>query len=143
MGSSLWKDCKRSQALIIGKLELTKDFCLPSGQEAWSWLETYRTGKDYKNLREPLPARRRKKRRRSGVRPHRDRVLGTMKTQASQGNRAAIQAGTSLAESPTSDKDKISHTDAGETEDSLYHESVVDPLGDLPHVTPQTAEDII
>ncbi|KAJ1114055.1 hypothetical protein NDU88_002294 [Pleurodeles waltl] len=70
-------------------------------------------------------------------------VLGPTKTQASQGKRTAMQAAASLTELPTSDKDKIVHMDAGETEDSSDHESVVDPLGGLPHVTPQTAEDII
>ncbi|KAJ1202044.1 hypothetical protein NDU88_005847 [Pleurodeles waltl] len=118
-------------------------FCL-SPEEAWSWLETYRTKKDDQNLHEhPHPARRQKKRRRSGDRPHRDRVLGPTKTQASQGQQTAIQAAVSLGESPASDKDKISHTDAGETEDSSDHESIMDPLGDLPHVIPQTAKDII
>ncbi|KAJ1140665.1 hypothetical protein NDU88_007014 [Pleurodeles waltl] len=42
-----------------------------------------------------------------------------------------------------SDEDKLSHTDVGESGDSSDHESVVDRLGGLPHVTPQTAEDII
>ncbi|KAJ1218371.1 hypothetical protein NDU88_005951 [Pleurodeles waltl] len=91
----------------------------------------------------PLLARCQKKKHRSGDQPHSDRGLGTTKTRASQGKRAAIQVAVSLAESPTSDKDKISHMDPGETEDSSDHETVVDPLGDLPHVKPQTAEDII
>ncbi|KAJ1144493.1 hypothetical protein NDU88_010791 [Pleurodeles waltl] len=88
-------------------------------------------------------ARSQKKRRRSGDQPHRDRVLRSMKMQASQGKRAAIRAAASLTDLPTSDKDKTSHMDAGETEDSLDHESVADPLGGLPHVTPQATEDII
>ncbi|KAJ1124404.1 hypothetical protein NDU88_002865 [Pleurodeles waltl] len=66
-----------------------------------------------------------------------------MKTQASQGKRVAIQAASSLMESPSSDKDKLSHMDAGESGDASDHESVVDPLGGLPHMTPQTVEDII
>ncbi|KAJ1193243.1 hypothetical protein NDU88_002545 [Pleurodeles waltl] len=95
------------------------------------------------NPHEPPPARRRKKRHCSGDRAHRDKVLGPTKIQASPGKRAATQAAASLTESPSSDKDKLSHTDAGETGDSSDHESVVDSLGGLPHVMPQTAEYII
>ncbi|KAJ1119415.1 hypothetical protein NDU88_007601, partial [Pleurodeles waltl] len=84
-----------------------------------------------------------KKRRHSDDRTRRGRLLGPMKTQASQGKPAVIQATASVTESPSSDKDKLSHMDMGESGDSSDHESVVDPLGGLPHVTPQTAEDII
>ncbi|KAJ1200236.1 hypothetical protein NDU88_004062 [Pleurodeles waltl] len=57
--------------------------------------------------------------------------------------RAAMVRPHKMADLPTSDKDKTSHTEAGETEESLDHESVVGLPGNLPHVTPQTAEDII
>ncbi|KAJ1208876.1 hypothetical protein NDU88_004259 [Pleurodeles waltl] len=65
------------------------------------------------------------------------------KMQASQGKQAAIQATASLTVSPSADKDKPSHTDMGESGDSSDYESVVDPRCGLPHVTSQTAEDII
>ncbi|KAJ1170011.1 hypothetical protein NDU88_001892 [Pleurodeles waltl] len=78
----------RYALLFPSKLKIMWDghthFCL-CPEETWSWLETYRTGKDDQNLREPPPARRRKKRSCSGDRPLRDKVLGTTKTQASQG----------------------------------------------------------
>ncbi|KAJ1091986.1 hypothetical protein NDU88_005100 [Pleurodeles waltl] len=70
-------------------------------------------------------------------------MLRPTQMQTSQGKRAAIKAAMSVTQLPISDKDKTSHTDAGEKEDSSDRESVADPLGDLPHVTPQTAEDII
>ncbi|KAJ1089061.1 hypothetical protein NDU88_002214 [Pleurodeles waltl] len=117
-------------------------FCL-SPEEAWSWLETYRTGRDDQNSHELPLTRSWRKRRPSGDQPRRDRVLRPMKTQANQGKQAAIRGATSLTELPTSDKDRTSHTEAGEMEDSSDHESVVDPLGGLPHVTRQTPEDII
>ncbi|KAJ1104500.1 hypothetical protein NDU88_001911 [Pleurodeles waltl] len=117
-------------------------FC-QTPEEAWSWLETYKNGTVQQNLHDSTPARRREKRRHYGERIRRSRVLGPTKTQASQGKQAAIQAAASLMESPSSDKDRLSHMDMGESGDSSDHESVVDPLGGLPHVTPQTAEDII
>ncbi|KAJ1109917.1 hypothetical protein NDU88_007274 [Pleurodeles waltl] len=95
------------------------------------------------NLHESTLASRRKKRRHSGNCTRRGRVLGPTKTQDSQGKRVVIQAATSLTESQTTDKDKLSHTDVDKPGDSSDHESVVDPLGSLPHATPQTAEDII
>ncbi|KAJ1088178.1 hypothetical protein NDU88_001337 [Pleurodeles waltl] len=103
----------------------------------------HKTGTDDQNLHEPPLASRWKKRRHSGDHTRRDRVLGPTNTQASQGKQASFQAATSLTESPSSDKDKLSHTDAGETGDSSDYESVVDPLCGLPHMTPQTTEDII
>ncbi|KAJ1157232.1 hypothetical protein NDU88_009947 [Pleurodeles waltl] len=107
-------------------------------KESWLCLETYRTGRDDQNSHKPPTTRSRRKRRHSAFRPRRDRVLWPRKTQASQGKRVAIRAAASLTVLPTSDEEKTSHTDAGKMEDSSDHESVADPFGDLPHVTPQT-----
>ncbi|KAJ1155998.1 hypothetical protein NDU88_008723 [Pleurodeles waltl] len=78
----------RYALLLPSKLKIWNGrthFCL-SPEEAWFWLESYRTGREDQNLQEPPTTRGWRKRRRSGDRPRRDRVLQPTQMQASQEN---------------------------------------------------------
>ncbi|KAJ1158937.1 hypothetical protein NDU88_011609 [Pleurodeles waltl] len=75
--------------------------------------------------------------------PHNKTVVRPTQMQATQGKWAGIRAAASLTVSTTSDEDKNDHADAREMEDSSDREPVTSMLEDLPHVTPQTAEDIL
>ncbi|KAJ1129592.1 hypothetical protein NDU88_007959 [Pleurodeles waltl] len=107
-----------------------------------TWLESYRAGTTGPKQVEREQPRRRGKRRHSKDFLGDRQVTKPTRQQAHQGKRAALQAA-SLTEARSSEDGQRSDPESLNGEDSTDVESVPSVAEGLPHMTPQTSDDII
>ncbi|KAJ1130487.1 hypothetical protein NDU88_008839 [Pleurodeles waltl] len=134
-----------------GKVNMFPDFTvtaqakrayyMETPEEAWAWLESHPSGTDRMKFTGPQVPQHRRKSRRS--RKREERMTKPTPEQVNQEKRTALQAAASLTESGHSDGEKGDTMDVPECDDMFDLNSVVSALEGAPHVTPQTASDLM
>ncbi|KAJ1112783.1 hypothetical protein NDU88_001044 [Pleurodeles waltl] len=111
--------------------------------EAWAWLESYRTGTMGGKHVERKSTRRRGKKRHSQDSTGSQRVTIHTNQQAHQGKRVVLQGAASLIEGRSSDEGQRSGPETLDRGDFSDVGSATSVMEELLHVTPQTSDDIV
>ncbi|KAJ1097487.1 hypothetical protein NDU88_002605 [Pleurodeles waltl] len=136
----------RCSLLFLSKLKIISDgttHFFQEPDEAWAWLESYCAGTIGPKQVERKQPRRRGKRRRTRDSAGGQQVTKPTNQQAHQGKRAALQATASLMEARSSDDGQRLEPETLDRGDSTDVESMASVVKELPHVTPQTSDDIV